>query len=838
MSSADDTTASFKLPDAPAHLAVDLAAQAHLSLTAAAVMVARGITTADQVEQLRAPVSDADFHDPLLLGDMRAAVERIRFAIEDDQPIVVHGDYDADGMCATVVLVEALESLGANVSAFLPSRLVHGYGLSMDVVDRFAADGIRLLITVDCGITAVEQVRQAVDHGMDVIICDHHQPGAELPPAMICSTRPSDYPFPDICATVVAGKLAEALGAHPGDAAHELEALATVADCMPLIGENRSIVRRGLAAMRRTQRPGLRALMSTCDIHARSVDEEALGFKLAPRLNAAGRIDDPEKAYELLRAPDSGLAQHAAETLHRINDERRRIELMILQEAEAQIASWTDEMREHRMWVLAGDGWHEGVVGIVAARLVERYRRPVIVLGTSGSLARGSGRSIEGFDLHGAVATAHDLLVRWGGHHGAVGMTVDPVRIDELRARLATVAAERISDADMQPTCSVDALLQSGDLSMTLIEELATLAPFGQDNPRPVLLSAGAMVEEASAVGKDASHLRGRLSIAGVSAPFIAFGAAHQLPQIAARHVNVAGRVSINRFRGAETLQLDVVAIEPLKEHPGTCASECNFTCTERIEFASVLAHSSSPSEIASIRSQSDLPPLASLLDSPTTHDLRGSSVDPFVLAALHLQGGSSVVIACADVARRRTLLHAHRSALREAGAAVVTLASERCDAAGISQRLARLATTGAQFVMLVDHGAPLEHVLQGARAAGAQTLIIMDPPTTPNMVHTYASSGLHASCTWGAAETRFTLAATHAVGDIRATLGGAWKYLTRGVDNPQELEQVVFGGADAAILHAPSAVSHALNELQRRGLIDVDTSSQLISTRTPIASS
>ncbi|MBC7645247.1 MAG: single-stranded-DNA-specific exonuclease RecJ [Thermoleophilia bacterium] len=641
------------------------------SETLAWVLVRRGVTDVAAARTLLEPVdvdSPAHYGDPFLLGDMSAAVERIRFAIEDEQPIVVHGDYDADGVCSTTLLVEALEALGANVRAFLPSRFEHGYGLAIETAELLARDVARLLITVDCGITAVEPIQHALDLGLDTIVLDHHQPGEVLPAAIICSTRPSNYPEPDMCATAVAGKLAQALGAPYGDSAHELEAIATIADCMPLTGENRAFVRRGLRALKRTQRPGLRALLSACDTHPTDADEETIGFRLAPRINAVGRLEHPDLAYELLRATDATAAERSALNLHAINDRRRQIEAQIVEQAHAQVARFSELERAHRIYVLSGTDWHEGVVGIVASRMVERYGRPVIVLGVSGALARGSGRSIDGVNLHAAIGDAHEFIVRGGGHAAAVGVTVDPNQLAGLRAHLAAWAEVYVTDEHMRPQMRADAVLAPDDLGVALVEEIGRLAPFGTGNERPVLFVPAAMACDAKAIGADKSHLKCRFELAdGTSAPVIAFGQASLIPELAiSSRVDACVTVGMNRFRESETLQLTAHSIrtvpdEAKSDGPGMCETECSIACDERLPVTELIELAAASAAGEAIDMSASEPALEPLLAHPNTVDLRHHGCGAAHVARL-LTAGSSVLLVVADVSRRRELLPSHHS--------------------------------------------------------------------------------------------------------------------------------------------------------------------------------
>ena len=349
-------------------------------------------------------------HDPRLLGDMDAACERIRAAIASRQRICVHGDYDADGICATALAVLVLRELGADVSWHLPSRFEEGYGVSGETLDRLAGDGCGLVVTVDCGITAVAEVARAKALGLDVVVTDHHRPGDELPDCPIVATRPSDYPFPELCGTGVVYKLGQALlgpGSEELRRHLDLVAIATISDVVPLVDENRYLARAGLKALARTQKPGLRALMRSAGVDPAAVDAGSVGFRLAPRINAAGRLSHPETALQLLLTEDDTEAAQLAGRLEELNRERQAVEDRILREAVAQVEAWPESRQRRRGYVVAHEDWHEGVIGIVASRLVERFNRPVVLIaGTDGDW-KGSGRSIPSFDLHGALG---DLL--------------------------------------------------------------------------------------------------------------------------------------------------------------------------------------------------------------------------------------------------------------------------------------------------------------------------------------------------------------------------------------------------------------------------------------------
>lgn len=801
--------------------------------TLAWVLARRGITPADARALLDDdPAADeAQLHDPFLLGDMAAGVERIRYAIEQREPIVVHGDYDADGVCATTLLVEGLEQLGADVRAFLPDRFTNGYGLQLSQVELFARDGARLLIAVDCGITAVEAVAQANDLGLDVIICDHHRPGPVLPDAILCSTRPSDYPFPDLCATAVAGKLLVALGGPSGPAQHELEAIATVADCMPLVGENRALVRRGLRALRATERPGLRALAEQCGIRTPDIDAEAIGFKLAPRINAVGRISQSERAYELLRA-DPSLAPKLAADVDATNEDRRRIEREIVDQAIVQVEAWSERARESRIYVVHGRGWHEGVVGIVASRLVERYGRPVLVI-ADGDPARGSGRSIDGVDLHAALATCDDLLLRWGGHAQAGGVTVDPARIDELRDRLTAWAAANVSDELLVPRDHIDAIVPGSELRFELVQELERLAPYGTGWERPRLLAIDASVEETKAVGGDGTHLKCVVSVAGARVPGIGFGMALLIADLVDRRVDVAVRPSINRFRGVESLQVQLDRVYPISEAPGSelfegwCASGCAHDHPDRRSVDELLAAAQSLVAPELADADPDAPPaLEPLLARSGSRDLRHRSLGAEHVGQL-LAAGARVLVVVADVPRRREALRA-LGAPERFGVAAATVVSEHLTAQrarGTGSRLAAAAPHGPSLV-IVDH-ASLEHVLDGVESFDA--VVVLDPPSTTGARDRLAAmpATIRLHLTFGAREARFSADALRAAHDVRGTLADTYRQLRDGGPvGGAALDQLLRGSAEHP--RSPGAIVHGLQTLLGRGLLELDAAGRL----------
>jgi single-stranded-DNA-specific exonuclease len=547
--------------------AAALAGALGISETTASVLVRRGYDDAERAAAFLAGESPG--HDPFLLGAMREACERIRAAIAAGKRICVHGDYDVDGICATALAVLTLRELGAEVDWHLPSRFEEGYGVAGETLSRLAAEGCGLVLTVDCGITAVAEVAEAKAAGLDVIVTDHHRPGPELPDCPVVATRPSDYPFPELCGTGVVYKLAEALlgaDARPekrGDerlARHlDLVALATIADVVPLVDENRALAIAGVRRLATTTRPGLRALMHAARVDPATVDEGAVGFRLAPRIIAAGRLGRPTAALELLLTEDEDEARRIALELEELNRERQAVEERILREASAAIEAWPEARRRHRGYVVAGEDWHEGVIGIVASRLVERYHRPVVLIAGTGGDWKGSGRSIAAFDLHAGLAACSAHLQRFGGHRAAAGLSIRPEDVEGLADAFAAHADEHLADDELRPVTAVDAIVPGAALTLDLCAELRRLAPFGLGNPGVTLLVAGCELGDLTAVG-EGKHLRFRVSDSrGPAGTAIAFGLGSQLDRFRrVGHYDLAFRLQENTWNGTTSPQLVV----------------------------------------------------------------------------------------------------------------------------------------------------------------------------------------------------------------------------------------------------------------------------------------
>ena len=476
-----------------------LARELGLSAPAARVLWARGYREAEEARRFFKPVL-ADLHDPRLLKQMDAAVARLYAAIERKERILLYGDYDVDGTSAVVILKKGIELAGGQASFHVPHRLRDGYGMRNEVVESASAAGVTLIVSVDTGIRAQDVVRHASALGIDVIVTDHHLPEAELPPAqaVLNPNRPDcSYPEKNLCGAGVAFKLIDALVMHLGweparrerllDSLLKLVAIATVADVVPLTGENRVIVKRGLDGLREVKNPGLRALLDVSGFPAGEAPPSAgqVAFRVAPRINAAGRMDSASDVIEMFLTADPARAAELASKLHDLNHDRQQTEAAIARAIFEQCVEQpvTDQ---HAALVFAGEGWHRGVVGIVASRVVERFHRPVFVLGIENGMAQGSGRSIPVFHLLDALESMPDLFTKFGGHKQAAGLTLAASRVDEFRERFCAYAAARLTPADFERELNIDSEITWSEINDRAVADILSLAPFGFGNPLPV----------------------------------------------------------------------------------------------------------------------------------------------------------------------------------------------------------------------------------------------------------------------------------------------------------------------------------------------------------------
>lgn len=549
-------------------------AQAEQALTAsgcgrllARVLVSRGCRTPEEARILldeQAPLSD-----PFLIKDMDKAVERLQRALEEEEPIVIYGDYDVDGVAATAILYEYLTNLGAQVRCKLPLRTEGGYGLNRTALKKLADKGFRLIVTVDNGIAAVEEAAYAKELGIDLVITDHHLPSGSLPEAVavVDPNRSDDEsPFKSLCGAGVAFKLCAAMeGCDPAellDVCGDLAAIGTIADVVPLVGENRTLVREGLALLQDTVRPGLAALLEASGCAGKAVTSETVGYSIAPRLNAAGRMDTAATALKLLLCSNEEQATGIAARLTEINTDRQHTEQEVLAAALKQLEA--EPARAHdRVLVVSGENWHPGVLGIVASRLTERFGRPSIVISVAEGEGRGSGRAPRSFNLHGALQGCANLLSRYGGHAAAAGLTIDEENLPAFR-RAINLWAEQTYPEPEPPILELDAPATVAELTVGEVAQLDKLAPFGGGNHQPLFLIENAVLDGIWPMGAEKRHSRIRLRQGADSCFASVFGTAPEdLPYRVGTAVDAAVEVSIFNGRNGPAVSVHIRALRP-----------------------------------------------------------------------------------------------------------------------------------------------------------------------------------------------------------------------------------------------------------------------------------
>jgi single-stranded-DNA-specific exonuclease len=549
--------------------AARLEAELHISPVTARLLCIRGLGELERARRFLSPSLD-DLHSPFGLADMTPAVERILGAIARRERIAIHGDYDVDGVTSTVILRRALELLGADVVHFIPERFRDGYGLQTPAIDRLHADGVRLVISVDCGIRAADAARHASSLGQVHIITDHHEPDTSIPPALaVINPKRHDCSYPDknLAGVGVALKLVQALCERSGrmswlPAFIKIAAIGTLADIVPLQGENRIIAKLGLRMLSAgPHRIGLRSLLDVCGLTGKEIDSYHIGFVLAPRVNAAGRMSTPDIAARLLLAADDAMAEEArllAEQLNAENLRRQTEEADIV--AQAKKAVDTDlEVGSRTVIVVAGEGWHRGVIGIVASKLVDAFHRPAIVLSIDGDVAHGSCRSLPCFNMLAALESCGELMTKFGGHRQAAGLTIETARIRELRARVNDFADGCLQPDDLRPRLWIDGALTLRSISAQVASELDALAPFGAGNPRPVFRTSGVEIVDGPRLVKD-RHLKMAFKQEGRVMRGIAWRASERESFVAAHRaaIDLAFSVEQDTWNGERYLQLSV----------------------------------------------------------------------------------------------------------------------------------------------------------------------------------------------------------------------------------------------------------------------------------------
>ena len=725
----------------------------------------------------RAWLAAEERHEPSQFAGIDDACDLILMHVESGDRITIHGDYDVDGVSSTAILVGVLRELGADVDWFLPSRAEDGYGLSLATVQRLAARGTRLLVTADCAITAVDEIAAARAAGIEVVVTDHHSPRADgvLPDAPIVHPAVCGYPCVDLCAAGVAYKLSAALLAAAGrdpaeaDADLDLVALATIADCVPLRGENRRLVRAGLRALATTTRPGLRALMKVARADPARIDARAVGFRLAPRINAAGRLERADAGLELLLTQDEERATQIADELDRLNAERRHTEQRILFDAEAQVA----QLGERSAYVLAAEGWHKGVIGIVASRIAERHHRPTVLIALPARAAKagaeegadaapatgtGSGRSIPGFDLLAGLDASAQHLVRHGGHRAAAGCEILATEVDAFRAAFEAHAAATLKPEDLVASERVDAVVAGDELGLTLAEELERLAPFGIANPGVCLLVPAARFADVRTMG-EGKHARFSVQSGGVRAGAVAFGVSKvdcDTP------LDATFSLELNEYNGSVEPRLVLRGARPPAPAPITIVGE------PRDYLGAVLGELDRPLHHSAPLPDADITP---------TRDRRGGGIAGTIAALVAC--GEPVLVVAAD---------AHR-------------------------RARHLAPILGGFELCSHEALARDPALAGPRTH----VVLLDPPAGP-----WRAYGAMTHLAWGPAELDFAAQAHAFHHDLRAALAATYRALRdAGSAHGEQLEQLLQG--DAAAPRPASLAGRVVRVLAELELVSID---------------
>jgi single-stranded-DNA-specific exonuclease len=530
------------------------------------ILFNRGFADQESATHFLAAITPED-HNPYLLKGMEIAVKRIEKAISDREKIVVFGDYDSDGVTASVLLVQCLRSLGAEVSSYIPDRFTEGYGLNIPAIRQLKDEGVALIVSVDCGIRALPEAAETKALGMDLIITDHHTVGPELPEAVAiinCKQPGDEYPNKFLSGVGTAYKLASAL-LEPSETSDivsddllDLVALGTVADLVPLLGENRELVRKGVEQMRNPHRQGLMSLIGVAGLKPRELSAGDIGFMLGPRINAAGRLGSAKDAFDLLISSDLFESGKLAQDLDNRNRERQRLTIDMTEAAEEMLDASADESF---LLVVSDEHFHPGVVGLVASRLADKHYRPAIVGEKGAEFTHASCRSIPEFNVVEALQTCAELFENFGGHAAAAGFTVKNELFDEVAKRLQALAKEQLGDLALHPTLQADAELPLAELKAELLDPLALLEPTGYGNTQPQFVSRGLEVRSSRPVGKEANHLKLSVSDGWVTYDAIAFRQGHWANQLP-KSIDLLYRFEVNEFRGKHSLQLNVQDIK------------------------------------------------------------------------------------------------------------------------------------------------------------------------------------------------------------------------------------------------------------------------------------
>jgi single-stranded-DNA-specific exonuclease len=797
--------------------ALEVSDRLGLRLPIATSLVRRGLDTPEAVREL---IDGEPENDPFLLDDMDEAVEAIVRSVRSGELITVHGDYDADGVCATSIVVECLREMGAEVDWFLPDRRGGGYGVSQVSIDEMLARGTSLMITVDCGIGSRDEVAVLREAGVECVVTDHHEQPQDLPDCPVIHPARGDYPFPGLCGAGVAYKLATALRSEVGmesDHGVDLVALATVADLVPLTGENRSLVQRGLNRMRTSPRTGMRALMEAAGVSPNQVDAGALGFRLAPRINAAGRLYRADAGVELMLSSDPTRASQVAEELNRANGERRAVEREVMNGAEAARRDLSEEQLKAPALVIAGEGWHPGVIGIVASRLVEKYWRPVVLIALDGETGRGSGRSIPGFDLLGGISAGAKFLERFGGHRMAAGLEIRADQVEAFREVFTERAFEALGADPPERVTEIEGIVGAGGdgIDMEFAEQLDRMEPFGMGNPRPRLLFPAARLGSLRSMGKEGKHASFDLQSGSAKIKGVGFGLAGQLEALGDVPVDVEVEVEVNRWNDSVEARVVAREIVPLPAAPDETSSDVSAVMLDSAVWWERLAAAA-------------LDPLQA--DAPSSEAERGGLerrvIDrrstPAIPAVLDLAstGDSVLVISCDAIVRRGLIAAADPSRIGGDPPSV---------APGSASSAALEAEVRPGSVVFSDWDAALRHRIELTHFTH---IAVVDPPFEPGHLEILASQD------GGAAGPGFLhllwhrtdISAARAALDLRWNLRSAAVEIWRALEgagettSPEEWEQALRAGEPARTL-PPETLGRALCALDEAGRISFDPS-------------
>jgi single-stranded-DNA-specific exonuclease len=514
-----------------------------------------------------------DLRDPYIFQDMEKAVDKILKAINNDERILIYGDYDVDGITSVALLFSVLREFTTNLYYYIPNRFQEGYGLNEEAIDIAFKNNFKLIITVDCGISSIYEIEKANNYGIDVIVTDHHQPQKDLPSAIAIINPKCDtnYPFKELAGVGVSFKVAQALYSKLKKNQDDLwslldyVALGSIADSVPFIDENRILIKYGLKMLNQTKKEGLKALIIESGVNYGNLGTKEVNFALAPRINAAGRLGDSKLALELLLTNSESKAKYLSRKLSEINKRRKEIGDNILREAR-KLASKQVKEEDNKVLVLASENWNQGVIGIIASRLVDEFNRPAIVISKKDGIAKGSGRSINGFHLYNVLELCQDILINFGGHKLAAGITIESNKISEFKSRINEISQDFIKEDDLSPELKIDARISLSNINFGLVKDINILEPFGIGNPQPVFCSYNNTISDWRLVGEKREHLKLKIREENSKLEGIGFKLGRIGNQIFSKNkvVDLAFNIELNKWNGTENVQLNIKDIKTI----------------------------------------------------------------------------------------------------------------------------------------------------------------------------------------------------------------------------------------------------------------------------------